>query len=99
MNNNIWIKETWVNETEHYRVNEIDWYKTDYNINEKGKLFKFLVSEYGKCTSKIYVDSPDGSPNPVGWYFQKNRKYEDDNKKYLSGCWVEYRQQKDNFKG
>ena len=99
MANALWVKETWINETEDYMIGESEWYETRYSVNELGDLYRSCVKEYGGCVGKVYVDTPDGNADAIGWVFQKNRKYEDVNKNYLASCWVVYRQQKDNFKG
>ena len=55
--------------------------------NNKGELFRALRKEHGKCTGKIYLDTPDGS-KACGWRFEKLKEYSDSPGTYLSGTWV-----------
>lgn len=60
-----------------------------------GRLFRFALKEWGRCVSKVYVDTVDGKARPCGWVFQKRRRYEDarqgwpkDKAEYLAETWV-----------
>lgn len=58
---------------------------------DRGHLFKEFQKEYGRCVSKVYQDTPDGTPDPIGWVFQKVRPYEDartKEDKYIHEVWV-----------
>ena len=52
-----------------------------------GEIYRASVKEYGRCTSKVYVDTDDGT-QPVGWHFVKRVKYDDADEYYLQGAWV-----------
>ena len=64
-----------------------------------GQLFKSLRREYGRCTSRVYQDAPDGTADPIGWVFEKKVEYEDADRARLTGrerfynrqVWVTYR--------
>ena len=56
-----------------------------------GQLFKSLRREYGRCTSRVYVDSPDGTADPIGWVFEKKQKYTDSPEFFKQAVWVTYR--------
>lgn len=94
------IREEFVCEEENgksYRLGDADWYEP-YTDN-LGQLFKSLRREYGRCTSRVYVDTPDGTPDPIGWVFEKQVEYEDADRARLTGrerlynrqVWVTYR--------
>ena len=58
-----------------------------------GNLFRELQREYGRCTSRIYVDAADGVAKPVGWFFISRQEYEGARRPgtpatYLRGAWV-----------
>jgi hypothetical protein len=88
MKNNILINESWTNATEGYRTGESGVYETF--TNDKGELYKLLVREYGRCISKVYIDSLEesGDHKAIGWVFEKRVKYDDCNKTYLLETWV-----------
>ena len=87
---NIVMKESWVNATEGHRMGDSDWYES-YTDNE-GELFRSLQKEYGRCVSKVYIDQPNESlnPLPVGWVFQKKVEYSDVQGQYfVRETWIE----------
>lgn len=53
-----------------------------------GDLYRALQSEYGRCTSKVYIDGSDGRPVHVGWYFISRERYQDTGEPYLRGTWA-----------
>jgi len=55
--------------------------------DEVGKLFKDLQKQFGRCTSKVYIDEEDVS-RPIGWVFQKKQKYSDTDEEYVHEVWV-----------
>lgn len=86
------IKETWTNETCGYHLGDSGWYEP-YTDNI-ATLFRSLQREYGRCVSRVYVDTPDGESDAIGWYFEKTLPYEDARSKhdvFVRGCWVTYR--------
>ena len=58
-----------------------------------GDLFLSMQREYGRCTSKVYIDTDDGV-KAIGWTFQKKQKYTDCNKYYLQETWVTLHKEK-----
>lgn len=89
------VNESYINQTKGYCFGESGWINswTD-NI---GELFKSCQKEYGRCTSKIYVDLPDGTADPIGWVFEKTMVYEDarnTDETYVREVWVSYRRVK-----
>lgn len=52
-----------------------------------GEIYRAVQQEYGRCTSKVYVDTSSG-PKTVGWYFVSRQQYEDTHEPYLRGAWV-----------
>jgi hypothetical protein len=53
-----------------------------------GRLFHLMRREYGRCTSKVYVDTRDREAIPVGWHFEKIEHYTDTKQPYRQGAWV-----------
>lgn len=84
------VRETYCNETEGYRFGDSEWYEA--YTDDKGRLFKDMQKEYGRCSGKMYVE-PDGKQ--VGWVFVKSMQYEDARSKdevYIREVWVEVRE-------
>ena len=79
------IQETWVNKTENHICGESEPYEP-YTDNI-GKLFLNLQREYGRCISKMHIDTPEGVKN-IGWVFEKKTKYTDCDQTYLQETWV-----------
>jgi hypothetical protein len=62
-----------------YNLGSSDWYEP--YTSDRGRLFRDAQKEHGRCTSKVYVDGPDGRAVPIGWVFEKRQQYED------TGCY------------
>lgn len=86
MENNLFIKETYVNVTKGYNFGNSEWYETF--TDETGRLFRSLQKEYGKA-GKMYRDTANGGAKQVGWVFSKRMKYEDADEYYTREVWVE----------
>lgn len=82
---NLIISETFVNKTENYIFGESEPYETF--MSNKGELFRYLMREYGRCTSKMYLETSSGD-KPIGWVFEKRARYEDSKETYLQETWV-----------
>lgn len=79
------ISEQFVNLDRNYRFGGTEPYET---FTEKcGELFKHFQREYGRCTSSIYVDTPNGTKR-IGWVFQKRVQYEDSENYYTREVWI-----------
>jgi hypothetical protein len=83
---NIYIQETWIDQKNKSIIGETDIYETF--TDSKGKLFKALQNEYGRCISKIFVDDLDGKTKQVGWVFEKKQKYDDVNEFFILETWI-----------
>ena len=81
----IYLAKDHVNATEGYLAEQVAPYETCFT--DKGKLYKSLMREYGRCVGKVYIDK-DGKQLSVGWVFQKRRKYDDCNKTFLQEVWA-----------
>jgi len=89
------IQETYVNETRGYLLGE----PTEYyepSTDNIGELFKSCRKEHGRCISRVYQDTPDGTADPIGWVFEKLCKYDDTGERFLQNVWVTYKWVKDN---
>ncbi len=82
----LYIQETWINATEGHLNDETEVYETRFKTTSA--LYKNCLKEYGRCTSKIYVDNLNGDGEQVGWVFQKRHKYDDSNESFLQETWV-----------
>jgi hypothetical protein len=78
-----------------YMIGESDIYEP-YTDNI-GDLFLSLQREYGRCQSKVYIDTSEGV-KAIGWVFQKRQKYQDCNDTYLSETWVTLHEEKPTLK-
>lgn len=87
---NLYVKETFVNRTKNAIFGESDIYESF--TGDTKRLFRDLQKEYGRCTSKMYMDTPNGETKQIGWVFEKVMPYEDARSKddtYLREVWVE----------
>lgn len=84
------VKEDFINETKGYIFGEGNWYEP-YTEN-RGRLFRDMQREYGRCVSRIYVDTIDGPPKTTGWVFQSRQEYEDSHDTYIREVWVNVRE-------
>ncbi len=57
--------------------------------DDDADLFRWLQRIYGRCKSKVYIDTiTPGPPREVGWCFQKRVEYDDCPKTFLQEAWV-----------
>ena len=75
------IKETYINETKGWIIGESGFYPPF--TDDRGELFRSIQKECGRCISKVYVDDIDGNAHPIGWVFEKRKKYSDSDDTYL----------------
>jgi hypothetical protein len=85
MTRNIFVQEEFVNATKGYRFGESD--PQESRFTRKGDLYRFCVKEYGRCVSKVYIDTPAGV-KAIGWVFIKREQYTDCNDTYLQEAWI-----------
>lgn len=83
---NLLIQETFANATENYIGHETEVYETRFS--DVKALYKSLTSEYGRCTSKMYIDSAAGESKAIGWVFEKRVKYDDSKETFIQQVWV-----------
>lgn len=77
--------EEFVNETQGCRFGDSEPQETF--TDNVGRLFKFLQKEYGRCQSKVYIDTLSGV-REIGWVFQKRVQYSDCKETYLQSTWI-----------
>lgn len=80
------IRETYINATEGYSFGE----QTVVNPSstDVSEIFHACRSAYGRCVSRIYVDTNSG-PKACGWVFQRREPYEDSTERYVREVWVQ----------
>lgn len=69
-----------------YRIGESDVYEA--YTDDRRRLFRDMQREYGRCTGKVYIDTPDKQAMAIGWVFAKRRPFERDDGSYLASTWV-----------
>ena len=83
---NLWIDERFINRDVNASFGDTGVYETSYDA--PGELFRALQREYGRCISKVYIDTQDGETKSIGWVFQSRDKYEDSEDTYIREVWV-----------
>lgn len=81
------IKTSYVNVTHGYSIGEETINISDSFIKTLSDLYKFGLKEYGKCKSKVYIDTKAGQAH-IGYYFERKEKYENTEEYYIRGVWV-----------
>jgi hypothetical protein len=79
------IEEVWINKSKNWNIGNSGQYEPF--TDDLGMLYRHLQKEYGRCISKIYIDTKDGA-KPVGWVFEKKVRYSDCDDTYLQEAWV-----------
>jgi hypothetical protein len=80
------VSIAYVNKTKGYVYGEQEPFEPW--TEDRGKLFRSLQREHGRCVSRVYIDGSDGKNIPVGWYFEKTARYSDTKEPYKQGTWV-----------
>lgn len=81
------ISETYIDRSRNVRYGDSGEYEPF--TDKIGELFRSFQREYGRCTSKIYVDVPGQSqPMAIGWVFEQRAKYEDTQEPYIRETWI-----------
>jgi hypothetical protein len=81
------VREDYVDATRGCRYGDSGAWQEAFT-DDRGQLYRALMREYGRCTSKVYVDDPapvNGDdakgytlrPRAVGWVFVKRVEYDD----------------------
>jgi hypothetical protein len=86
------ISETFINATKGYQFGNSEPYEPF--TDDTGRLFRSLQREYGRCQSRVYIDTKNGT-KAIGWVFSKVMTYEDaradwskDQREYVREVWV-----------
>jgi len=80
----LYLEEIYVNRTESRMIGGSGVYET--YTEDRGELFRSLQQEYGRCVSKIYIDTEEGT-QAIGWVFVKRTPYTDVPETYLQETW------------
>jgi hypothetical protein len=86
MTMSIIVSVVYTNETENHGIGEEEAHETRFDTTTE--LYRFCLKEFGRCKSKVMIDTKDGQVMHVGWFFERREKYEDTNETYLRGVWV-----------
>lgn len=73
------------NETEGHRFSDI----TEQMPATDKPSFRDLQREWGRCRSKVYIDTVDGVKH-VGYFFESKQRYDDTRDHYIRGAWVTF---------
>lgn len=79
------IQEQWIDRTRNVGSGETEPYEAF--TDDKGKLYRSCLKEYGRCTGKVYIDTPQGA-KAIGWVFLKRAKYDDCSETFLLETWI-----------
>jgi hypothetical protein len=83
----LWVAESFQDLDKGHIFGETAPYETYCAGNQRGRLFRDMQREYGRCASTVYAETA-GKTVPVGWYFESKQPYTDTGKPYLRGVWV-----------
>lgn len=67
------IQEVHIDKTRNVEVGRTEWYEP--LTTDLGELYQHWAEEYGRCTSKMFQDSKDGTTYHVGYVFQARVPY------------------------
>jgi hypothetical protein len=89
-----------VNATEGVHISE-PYIEVYGGVKTIGDVYRMMLSEYGRCLGKIYVDTtvsvkdhgcgahPETKTIAIGWTFLKRQRYDDDpTRSFLLETWV-----------
>ncbi len=97
------IKEIFIEKDKHI-FGDTGWYEPF--TDDRGKLFRYLQKEYGRCTGNLYKDNvpiyllnkgmiqyeKGRESKQVGWVFESRQEYTDYEETYIREVWVEFRE-------
>jgi hypothetical protein len=88
-----WVTEDQIQILNHNQDDEKRYllgYGEAYEVGDKttGSIYKAFRKEYGRCVSKVYIDTPDGGVHQIGWVFQSRRQYDNSKETYILEVWI-----------
>jgi hypothetical protein len=84
---NLLVRYSYVNKTKGHRFGQDG--PIESFTSDRGELYRSCLKEFGRCTSKIYVDVLGDPAREVGWVFERHEEYGDSGERYLREVWVE----------
>jgi len=72
---NLWVEERYIDKDQGASLGGSDPYESMYDITEVNKLYKACMKQFGRVTSKVYIDE-DSTTKPIGWVFEKLMRYD-----------------------
>lgn len=81
------VKTTYVNRSDNHINGEDVINIGDSIIDDVKSLYKYGLSDFGRCIGKIYIDDDDNSAKHVGYIFVKRVKYTDCDETFLQEVW------------
>ena len=89
----MWVQIDRVNETDGYSLGDSTW--EDAGTDNVGEIFRHCQREFGRCTSKLYIDHTiTGVAQPIGWTFEKQERYEDTHEPFILSTWAALHKEK-----
>ena len=86
MEDGLYIRVSIVNRTKGYRFYDGEFERTHYDT--PSEVYKSMQEKYGRCTGYVYVDTPEGEAQRIGWVFVKRERYDDCDETFLQETWV-----------
>lgn len=72
-------------EDKKYRFNSVPPQPIEGEIYQ---VYERMRKEYGRCSSKVYIDTKDKKAKPIGWVFEKKTKYDDSDDFFIKETWI-----------
>ncbi len=82
------VKEVYIDKDEGCCFGENDFSLDDSTINTLSDLYRYGVCEFGRCTSKVFIDGKDNNTQHIGYIFEKRLEYNDNKETYLQETWL-----------
>lgn len=87
----IFTRTIYTDATRNVRLGEDECFIESFT-DEIKRLFRDLQCEHGKCVSRMYTDQGiNCKPIPIGYVFEKKKRYSDINRYFKSETWVHVR--------
>lgn len=82
------VEVTMTNKTENYIIFEKIQEWDNGRCETPAEVYRAALREYGRCVSKMYIDSKGGKARHIGWVFERKCYYEDTRESYIQETWI-----------